>query len=179
MSYTGTKSQSGNQLAVYVFGTGAVAAGVWTFTTAAGSPAPPASITPSAGWSLIGEINDFALSGRQMKTDDATNLESAAEEFIPTILTPGKFAGMFNSVPGYSDVGQKALAAAFNQVPPVLPTFLVMRPKGASQTTVGDCYVFSGLVEEFNDLGSVKPDKIIKTPFAIKVSGTIVITVGS
>jgi hypothetical protein len=179
MAYTGTKAQSGNQLAVYIFGTGSLASGAWTFTTGSGSPAAPASSSVSAGWSLIGEINDFTASGKQMKTDDATNLQSGAEEFIATILTPGKFAGTFNSIPGFTDTGQRAVSAAFNQAPPVLATFLIVRPKGPSQTTVGDCYVFSGLVEELNDLGNVKPDKIIRTPFSIKVSGTIAQTIGS
>lgn len=168
MAYTGTKAQSANQAAVYINGTGALAAGVWTFT--------PGTVS-SPVWTLIGEINDFNQSGKSVKTDDATNLQSSAEEFIPTILSPGKFAGVWNRLS--ADGGQMAVAATFNQVPPVMASYKVQLPKNASQTTTGDLYTFTALCEELNDLGTLKPDKIIKTPFSFKVSGVIVETQGS
>ena len=167
MSYGGTKAQSGNQTVLSIFGTGALASGVWTFTPIAASGTP----------TVIGEISDFTQSGTMMKTDDATNLQSTYEEFIPTIPTPGKFAGTVNRLSG--DAGQMAIYAAFKQVPPVLATFKVQLPKNSTQTTAGDSYIFVALVEELNDLGNVKPDKIVKTPFSLKVSGTITETVGS
>ena len=104
MSYTGTKSQSGNQTIVNIN------------TGTASSPT----------WVLVGEIADFTQSGTQNKSDDATNLQSTAEEFIPTILTPGKFAGTMARVSG--NAGQVAVKASFNAVPPTQVQYQIVIP---------------------------------------------------
>jgi len=148
-SYTGTKAQSGNQTQVSI-----------------GS-------TPT----LVGEVSDFTQSGTQNKSEDATNLESTAEEFIPTILTPGKFAGVMNRISG--DAGQQAVRTAFTSVPPAIAAFTVQLPKTSAQTSTGDKYTFNALVEEFNDLGKISPTGIIKTQFSLKISGPITFTAGS
>jgi hypothetical protein len=155
MSYTGTKAQSGNQTTVSI-NTGTVASPTWT---------------------LVGEVSDFTQSGTQNKSDDATNLQSTAEEFIPTILTPGKFAGTMARISG--DAGQAAVRTSFNAVPPTLVQYQVQLPKTATQTTNGDKYVFLAMVEEFNDLGNIRPDKKVMTQFALKISGPIAYTAGS
>jgi len=155
MSYGGTKAQSGNQTTLSI-NTGTVSTPVWT---------------------LVGEINGFTQSGTQNKSDDATNLQSTAEEFIPTILTPGKFAGTLSRVSG--DAGQVAVKASFNAVPPTLVQYQVLLPKTPSQSSTGDKLVFLAMVEEFNNLGDVKPDKKVMTQFGFKISGPIVETLGS
>jgi len=155
MSYGGSKAQSGNQTTLSI-NTGTVSTPVWT---------------------LIGEIGNFAQSGTQNKTDDTTNLQSTAEEFIPTILTPGKLSGAFNRVS--SDGGQVAMKASFNAVPPTLVQYKAVLPKTPSQSSAGDSIVILGMVEELNNLGDIKPDKKVSTPFSIKISGPIVETLGS
>src|ERR1017187_4119783 len=155
MSYTGSKAQSGNQVIVNIN------------TGTASSPT----------WVLIGECSDFNQQGVQNKSDDSTNLQSTAEEFIRTILTPGKFSGTMNRVSG--DAGQVAVKASFNAAPPTLVQYQIVIPKTPAQSTSGDKLVFLAMVEEFNNLGTLKPDKIIKTAFSFKVSGPIVEALGS
>ena len=155
MSYLGTQAQSGNQTVVNInTGTG-------------GSPT----------WTPVGEIGNFTQSGTQNKSEDATNLQSQAEEFIPTILTPGKCAGVMNRVSG--DAGQQAIRASFDAVPPTLVQYQVQLPKTKTQSTKGDSYTFLAMVEEFNDIGDINPTKIIKTQFSLKISGPITFTQGS
>jgi hypothetical protein len=155
MAYGGTQAQSGNQVQVSI-NTGTVSSPIWT---------------------LIGECSDFNQQGSQNKSDDATNLQSTAEEFIPTLLTPGKFSGTMNRVD--SDAGQKAVKASFHAVPPTLEQYQVQIPKTPTQTTIGDIFSFTAMVEEFNELGTLKPDKIIKTMFSFKVTGPITLALGS
>jgi hypothetical protein len=124
---------------------------------------------------LVGEIVDLVQSGKQNKTDDSTNLQSTAEEFLPTLLAPGKWAITLNRVAG--DAGQAAVLASFNGM--TIVSYTIQLPKGPSQTTTGDKFVFNALVEEWNDLSSVKADKKITTQGALKVSGPITFTAGT
>src|ERR1035438_9311650 len=102
MAYTKTKTQSGNQTQVLVANSGAVT-----------------SSSSSASFTLVGEITSFTQQGVTNKTDDATNLQSTAEEFIPTIETPGKFSGVMNRIS--NDAGQVLVKASFNAIPPTMP----------------------------------------------------------
>jgi len=147
--YAGSKAQSGNQTQLLIGST----------------PTP------------VGEVTEITQSGTQVKSEDVTNLESTIEEFIPTIGTSGKYAGVMNRVSG--DAGQQAVRAAFTAVPPQLAAFTVQLPKTSAQTTAGDKYTFSALVEEFNDLGKISPTGIIKTQFSLKISGPITFAAGS
>jgi hypothetical protein len=158
MSYSGSKAQSGNQ-AVVSIGSGSSISG--------------------ATWTVVGEVNDFNQSGTINKTDDVTNLQSTAEEFIPTILSPGKFSGTMNRISG--DAGQVLVKTAFNGAPPVNVPWQVQLSKNtaAGQTVAGDKLQFMGMVEEFANFGTVKPDKKVVTQFSIKVSGPIIETLGS
>ena len=164
MAYAGSKAISGNQTVISINGT--AAGGVFT---------PGTASTPV--WTPIGEIGNFVQSGTQNKTDDTTNLQSSAEEFIPTILTPGKVTGAFNRVSG--DAGQSAVKACFYSVPPVMAQYKAQLPKSVGYTSTGDSVVFTALVEELGDLGDIKPDKKISSPFAFKISGALVWTTGS
>jgi hypothetical protein len=134
-----------------------------------------------ATWTPVGEVAEFNQSGSQMKTDDATSLSSVAEEFIPTILSPGKFSGSMNYIAGTTDAGQVAVRAAWNATPPVNVPWQVQLAKNVAvgQSTAGDKIQFLGLVEEFSYFGTVKPDKKVSNPFAVKISGGILWTAGS
>jgi hypothetical protein len=153
MPYTGSQAQSG-ALTVLAINTGTVQTPVYT---------------------TVGEITDLNQTGKANKTDDTTNLNSTAEEFIPTLLSPGGFNVTLNRVPG--DAGQTAVLASFNGKTVVL--YKITLQKSATQTTTGDSYAFSALVEEWNDLGSVKADKKIATQGKLKVSGPITFTAGT
>ena len=153
MAYTKTKKQSGN-LTQLSINTGTTSSPVWT---------------------PILEIVDIGQSGKTLKTDDATNLNSTMEEFIGTIANPGGFALSMNRVS--SDPGQIALLASFNAATTLM--YQAQLPKAPGQTTTGDLFAFSAIVEEFNDLGTVKADKGIMTPAKLKVSGPITLTPGT
>src|ERR1051326_6147956 len=117
MSYTGTKAQSGNQATVSI-GSGTSLSGA-TYTAIGGG----------------GEVNQ---SGTINKTDDATNVQATAEEFIPTILSPGMFQGTLNRIS--SDAGQQAVLTAFTAAPPHnVPWQVALAPNAAiGQTSQGD-----------------------------------------
>ena len=164
MSYVKSAAQSGNQAVVSIGGS-----------------------SSSGSFTVVGEISEFSQSGTMNKTDDTTNLNSIAEEFLPTILTPGSFSGTMNRVSG--DTGQVAVKAAFGGIVggvPTTPTLnywkvqLAKNPNATPpQTVSGDSLVFLGMVEEFTNFGTVKTDKKVSTSFKIKVSGAIYETLGS
>jgi hypothetical protein len=160
MSYLKTKAQSGNQTLVLIANSLLVT-----------------SSSSSASFTLVGEVSDFTQQGVQNKSDDATNLQSTAEEFIPTILTPGKMSGVMNRVS--NDAGQVLVKASFNGVPPTVVLYNVRMPIAAWQSTTGDQLFFYAMVEEFNNIGNIKPDKTIKTQYSLKISGPIVEALGT
>lgn len=153
MPYTGSQAQSGDGTLLEI-NTGTTSTPVWT---------------------AVGEITDLQQSGKQNKTDDTTNLQSTAEEFIPTLLSPGKWALTLNRVAG--DAGQVAVKASFDGK--TLKQYRITLPQLATQATNGDRYTFTSLVEEFNDLSSVKADKKVTTQGALKVSGSIAFAAGA
>lgn len=167
MSYTKSQAQSGNQAVV------SIAAAGGTVSTAT--------------YTVVGEVAEFNQSGTVNKTDDTTNLNSIAEEFLPTILTPGNFAGTMNRVS--DDAGQQAVQTAFGGIiggvptPPTLNYWKVQLAKNPNltvpQTVAGDQLIFLALVEEFTDFGTVKPDKKVSTILKLKISGAIYRTLGS
>jgi hypothetical protein len=153
MPYTGSQAQSGDGTLLEI-NTGTAS-------------------TPT--WTAVGEITDLQQSGKSNKTDDTTNLQSTAEEFIPTLLAPGKWALTLNRVAG--DAGQVAVKASFDAK--TLKQYRITLPMLPAQVTNGDRYAFTALVEEFNDLSSVKADKKVTTQAALKVSGSIPFTAGA
>jgi|ERR1700722_17802049 len=153
MSYTGSKAQTGD-LTTLSINTGTVTTPVYT---------------------LVGEITDLQQSGKMNATDDVTNLQSTAEEFIATLLKPGKYDLTLNRISG--DAGQVAVLASFNAQTTLL--YQIQLLKNSTQTTTGDKFVFTSLVEEFDDISSMKADKAIKSKVGLKVSGPITLTVGS
>lgn len=151
MSYTGTQAQTG---------LGTVLA-INTGTT--GSPT----------WTSIGEVVDLTQSNFQNESDDATNLSSTGREFIATLLNPGTWECTINRVS--SDSGQTALVSAFNGL--ANKQFKVTLPLNHSQTTTGDTYQFTALVEKYGM--NIKPDKKVSITCSLKVSGALTFTAGS
>ena len=121
----------------------------------------------------VGEIKTIGQSGRQVATEDVTNLDSPSREFIPTLLDSGAF-DLTGSRIG-TDAGQIALEAAFAGLQ--RPNFTITLPKAPGQTTVGDQFEFSGLVQESNFTLAV--DKSVMFSAKIKVSGRVAETPGS
>ncbi len=153
MAYTGTLAQSGLGTAFNINTSG----------------------TSTPTWTLIGEIISAPQSGRVAKTADATNLESLAAEFITTLVESGTFELTVNRVAG--DAGQLALEAAFEGL--LTKGYQVVLPKTLAQTTTGDTYLFSAIVEEYDNIAEIGPDKAIHSKIRLKVSGKITYTAGT
>lgn len=125
------------------------------------------------GYTPVAELNKCTQSGRQAGTADTTNFQSAAREFLPTLIDSGTWAVGGNSISG--DAGQIAMEAAF--VGLQLHTFKIQLPKSQSQTTTGDSFLFLALVEQLNyDIGV---DKAVTFEAQLKVSGILGRTPGS
>lgn len=126
-------------------------------------------------FTLVGEIKTINQSGRQVATEDVTNMQSTAREFIPTLVDSGTYdiAGNYSS----SDGGQQAMETAFSTL--VNHDFKLQLPISAKagQTTVGDLFAFSALIQELDYTFAV--DKAISFTAKLKVSGAIVRTLGS
>jgi hypothetical protein len=151
MSYAGTAAQSG-------FGST-----LWVYTTS-GTPSLTAA-PPATSWTAIGEATGAKQSGLTNKTEDATNFQSTAEEFIATILSSGSYQFDVNRVT--ADAGQVQLSTNFQAKS--LNWYAIMLPLGVGQTTHGDVYFFRALVEQYPK--TIEPTKIIRFSCTLKLSG--------
>ena len=132
--------------------------------------------TPSTPtWTVIGEIQNFSQSGKQNATDETTNLQSTGEEFLATFFKPGKFDFTYSRVSG--DTGQVALKTSFDSK--TILGYQVVLPKTPTQSSTGDTYTFSALVEEMADISDIQPTKKILGKASLKVSGAITLVAGS
>lgn len=150
----------------------------YSFSKAQPGKGTVVSIGPVAGTSsptfvAIGEVKSSSISGTAWKTDDVTNFQSLAEEWITTILATGEVSLAGNRVS--SDAGQLALAAAF--ATGELYMFTISLPKTLTQTTAGDSYALNALVlsQDF----TITTEKAVEFSTKLKISGAIVLTVGS
>jgi hypothetical protein len=121
---------------------------------------------------VIGEILSISQSGRSVKTDPTTNMQSTAEEFIPTLMSPGTYDITFNRIG--ADAGQVAMEAAFSGL--TTSAFTIQEPKGFF-TTSGPKYTFNGIVTELNY--SYDPTKNIEGKAKIMCTGPITLTAGA
>lgn len=137
-------------------------------TTGAGSQLAIGS-TPT----LIDEVRNIKWTGYTFKTDDATNMNSTAEEFITTILSPGEISFEYNRVS--SDTGQSAYVTAF--LAGTISPFVLTLPKSSTQTVSGDKFAFNALPIQ-NDM-SLEPTKTDVMSAKIKISGPVTFTAGS
>lgn len=119
-------------------------------------------VTPT----LVGEIIEVKQSGRTVKTDDTTNMNSLATEFLPTIMDSGTWDITFNRVG--TDAGQTALETAFQSLASNT-SFTITLPKTSTQTVKGDSWTFLGLVQELSY--SIAPDKKVMGTLKVKISG--------
>lgn len=124
-------------------------------------------------WVTVGEVVDLTQANYENLTDDVTNLQSLAQEFIATLLNPGMWDFTVNRVT--SDAGQNDLVQAFNTK--VLKQYRVVLPLAAGQSTIGDSYVFYALVQKY--AVSIKPDKKISISVSLKVSNATLFYAGS
>jgi hypothetical protein len=126
-------------------------------------------------FTLVGEVKTITQSGRQVATEDVTNMQSGAREFIPTLVDSGTWDITGNRVGG--DAGQAAMEAAFAAL--ANHNFKVQLPisKAAGQTTTGDLFTFNAPVQELSY--SLAVDKAVTFNAKLKVSGTIQVTPGS
>ena len=124
-------------------------------------------------FTLVGEIKTITQSGRQVATEDVTNMQSSAREFIPTLLDSGTWDLAGNRVS--SDAGQIAMEAAFASYQN--HDFKIQLPLGAGQTTSGDVFAFNALVQEIDY--SLAVDKAVTFTAKLKVSGSITVTPGT
>jgi|ERR1035441_2228550 hypothetical protein len=130
----------------------------------------------SPTWTLVGEVTEISESGKKNMTDDTTNLESTGLEFIPTVVDSGVYKVTMNSI---VDTGQAAMSTSFYAVPPTIVQYQIVLPKKTGQSTNGDKGVFLALVEDFDDTGTIKPDKKLSVSASLKVSGATAWTPGS
>ena len=154
MSYTGSKAQAGR-----------------------GSSLSIGAVTGSGGsetFTLVGEIKTSGITGAQWSTVDTTNFQSGADqEFLTTIRNNGSVRIAGNRVS--SDAGQVAVEAAFASGSKY--DWKLQLPLAQGQTTTGDLYTFSALVEsrEFD----VQTTSEISWTVNLKVSGPVTLTTGS
>jgi len=127
-------------------------------------------------YTLVGEIKTAGISGAQWGTEDVSNFESGADqEFLSTMRDNGTLDLAGNRVS--SDAGQVAVEAAFSSG--LKYDFKLQLPINtqAGQTTVGDSYTFSALVQS-RDI-AVDTTKAIGWTTKLKVSGPVTLVPGS
>jgi predicted secreted protein len=121
----------------------------------------------------VAEIKTIKLSGRKWDTEDTTNLQSSAKEFMASILDNGEWDLEGNRVS--ADAGQTAMEAAF--VSGALSSFTITLPKTGAQTSKGDSWSFSAVITELDY--SIDVTKAISFSCKLKISGTMTMTAGS
>lgn len=130
--------------------------------------------TSGTVWTEVGELTSIKGSGRKADTEEVTNFDSTAREYIPVIPDPGEMAIEGNWVP--DDPGQMALDTAFSTN--TLVNFKIEMPKRSTQTTTGDVITFAAYVTELDPI-DLAPTKASKLTGKLKVTGSIIFTLGS
>lgn len=103
-----------------------------------------------------------------------TNFSSGkVSEFIATIVDSGSIDLKANYVA--ADVGQQALSTAFSAL--TKTAFELQLPMSPAQTTTGDLYKFSAIVNDFSF--EVDTEKQIMLSCKLKISGSLALTSGS
>jgi hypothetical protein len=133
--------------------------------------------SPPAFANSLGEIRSMKPAGAMMKSDDATNLQSQAEEFISTIRTSGTVDLTCNMLP--TDPGYIAMEAIYyNQQPGRPIQGMIQFPLAPGQNTIGDQRWFLFFCEKFLP-GNIEPSKLIQLEVSVKLTGDIVTVRGS
>jgi hypothetical protein len=156
MSYTGSRAQAGRGSSLAI--------------------GPLTGTTGTETYVTIGEIKTSGISGAQWQTEDVSNFQSNADqEFLSTMRDNGTIDISGNRVT--SDAGQVAVEAAFASG--LKYDFKLTLPINvqAGQTTAGDYYTFSALVQS-RDI-SVDTTKAIGWQVKLKISGPVSLVAGS
>lgn len=126
-------------------------------------------------WTPIGEVTDISISGRKNTTANATNLLSTFAEFTATVPEPGSFAISGNFIA--TDTGQAAVETAFEGA--LRKEFKLQLPISGTQTTTGNSYIFTAIIEENNFVDAISPQKLLTFKMTFKLSGPLAVTTGS
>jgi hypothetical protein len=133
------------------------------------------SITISSTVTPIYYITSCKHSGKTNKKVDITSLQSTGVEELLTMSDFGSFDLTINRVS--SDPGWIGLQAAW--AAKAYSTFTLVLPMTAAQSVNGDKYVFTGVVETFDDVTDITSDKQMVTNAKVAVSGAWTFTAGS
>jgi hypothetical protein len=145
-----------------------------TYVRSAAQTGAGSSLAIGTTPTTIGEIKSAGISGAQWSTADVTNFQSGLnQEFITTIRNNGSIKITGNRAS--SDAGQVLVEAAFQSG--LIQPFVLTLDKTPTQTTTGDTYTFSALVEsrEFD----LSVDKEVSWSVSLKISGPVTFTIGS
>lgn len=132
--------------------------------------------TLSTSWTVIGEIKNPGIKGSKVNTVDTSNTQSGIfKEFLATMMDPGSLSLTGNRVS--NDAGQIAVEAAYASL--LKYDWKVQYPINvqAGQSTAGDFYTFSALVES-RDF-PVETEGLAGYELGLKISGAITPTLGS
>lgn len=154
MSYTGTKAAIGKGLKLQIN------------TGTASSPT----------WVTVGESLEMTLASK-MLTEEATNFDSSATEYIGTLADGGEIKFSCNRVS--SDAGQVAMQAAgpMGAGAGLFKSFQAIAPLAVGQTSLGDTWTWNAIVTEFNP--AFKPDKKTSMSGVMRTTNGVVYTEGS
>ena len=150
MSYTRTRAQTGHGTVLNIN------------TGTASSPT----------WTPFGEGLDLKPA-QKFETEDATNFQSTAREFITTIFDGGEWSFSCNRVS--IDTGQAA--AQTNFLAGTLTQFQVVAPEEVGQVSVGDSWTFYAYIAEFNP--AFEPTKAMKITGKLRTTNGVVYAEGS
>ncbi len=144
-----------------------------SYTSSQAHPDLGTTIGIGATPTVIGEVKTIKQSGRKTDTEEVTNMNSTAKEFIPTIADWGEWDVEGNLVS--SDAGIIAVETAFSSK--AVSAFTIQRSKTATQVTSGDKYTFNAIVTELDyNFDAVKAATF---SLKLKVSGVVTFIAGT
>ena len=122
---------------------------------------------------ITAKAGEFFLNGTLPLGDKGHT--QTPEEFIATLPSSGNMKVVCNRID--NDPGQLAIEAAWRARTTKL--YQLTYPKTATQTTNGDVYIFSAIVEAATPAQQFKPSDVINYEFTLKISGLDAYTAGT
>jgi hypothetical protein len=156
----------------------------YTFST--GQVASGSSISINTGtistpvWLPIEECMSVDPSGIEVKTVNATNLQSTVAEVLPTLPDPGTVKVSAIRVPAAT--GQAAVLTQFNlgaAQAPVEFKIQLSKDAAAGQTSTGDSMMAACYVTQCISMSGIGPEKIVMFEFTLKAVTNWTQTAGS
>ncbi|HEY2467985.1 MAG TPA: hypothetical protein VGI45_09085 [Terracidiphilus sp.] len=127
------------------------------------------------------QIQTFTITPPTVSSDEITNLSSplvgtaVVVERRPTKIDPGKFSATVVYDP--SDTSLANVRTFFNAQ--TIADFKVQLPKGASQSSTGDLYQFTGFFETYPMPSGLTVDKHVEATVGVQLTSTWSFTAGS